>query len=99
FGRQWHEFELPHSVAQARAPALVIHDVDDREVSFASGAALARAWAGARIVLTRGLGHRAILRAPAVVQDTLDFLADRVVFPRPVAAGEASPFLQPAPIV
>jgi pimeloyl-ACP methyl ester carboxylesterase len=99
FGRTWREFELPQSVAKTRAAALVIHDVDDREVSFASGAALARAWPGARIVLTRGLGHRAILRDPVVVQDTLDFLADRVVFPRPAAAGEVSPFLQPAPIV
>ena len=99
FGRAWREFELPQSVAKTRAAALVIHDVDDREVSFASGAALARAWPGARIALTRGLGHRAILREPAVVQDTLDFLADRVVFPRPMAAGEVSPFLQPAPLV
>jgi pimeloyl-ACP methyl ester carboxylesterase len=98
FGRQWHEFELPHSVAQARAPALVIHDVDDREVSFASGTALARAWTDARIVLTRGLGHRAILRDAGVVRDTLDFLADRTVFPHPARVGEAF-FAQPAPIV
>src|SRR5258706_4811803 len=99
FGRTWREFELPQSVARTRAAALVIHDVDDREVSFASGTALARAWPVARIVLTRGLGHRAILRDPPVVQDALDFLADRVVFQRPTAVGDTSPFLQPAPIV
>jgi pimeloyl-ACP methyl ester carboxylesterase len=89
-GRPWRDFELPQSVARIVAPALVIHDEEDREVAFSGGAALARAWPGARLVRTRGLGHRAILRGPGVVADTLDFLADRVVFP--------APFEQPAPI-
>ena len=97
-GRRWKEFELPASVADVRAAALVIHDEDDREVPYAGGVALARAWRDARMVRTRGLGHRAILREPEVVQDTLDFIADRTVFPRPLAAGEASPFRAPAPI-
>ena len=97
-GRRWKDFELPQSVSRVRAAALVIHDDADREVSPASGLALARAWRGARLVRTQGLGHRAILRDRGVVQDTLDFLADRVVFPRPPAPGEASAFLQPAPI-
>jgi hypothetical protein len=86
---RWKEFELPGSVASAVAPALVIHDHDDREVPFASGVALGRAWRGARMVRTRGLGHRAILRDAGVVQDALDFIADRTVFPRPLDAGEA----------
>ena len=98
-GRRWKEFELPGSVARTRAPALVIHDEGDPDVPFASGLALARAWRDARMVRTRGLGHRAILRDPGVVRDALDFLADRTVFPRPLAHGEASPFRAPAPIV
>ena len=90
FGRRWQEFELPHSVAQARAPALVIHDVDDREVAHASGEALARAWTDARLVSTRGLGHRGVLRDPGVVRDALDFIAARTVF---------AAFTQPAPLL
>jgi pimeloyl-ACP methyl ester carboxylesterase len=97
-GRRWKEFELPGSVAHAKAPALVIHDEGDPDVPFSSGLALARAWRDARMVRTRGLGHRAILRDPAVVRDVLDFLGDRTVFPRPLAHGEASPFRAPAPI-
>ena len=97
-GRRWKEFELPGSVANAKAPALVIHDEGDPDVPFESGLALARAWRDARMVRTRGLGHRAILRDPGVVRDALDFLADRTVFPRPLAHGEASPFRAPAPI-
>ena len=75
FGRRWHEFELPHSVANVKASALVIHDDDDREVPPASGAGLARAWPGARLVRTRGLGHRSILRTPAVIDAAVEFLA------------------------
>jgi len=98
-GRRWKEFELPGSVASAVAPALVIHDHDDREVPFASGVALGRAWPGARMVRTRGLGHRAILRDAVVVQDALDFITDRTVFPRPLDAGEASPYRAPSPLI
>ena len=97
-GRRWQEFELPHSVARVAAPALVIHDAEDRDVPFAAGAALARAWRGAWLVRTEGLGHTGILRDAAVVRDTLDFLADRVRFPAPPRAGERSPYLEPAPI-
>lgn len=97
-GRRWSEFELPASVAHVRAPVLVVHDQEDAEVSFAAGLALARAWKGARLVATRGLGHRRVLRAAEVVQDAVDFLADRVVFAPPPAKGEAQPYAAPAPI-
>lgn len=91
----WSEFELPGAVAGIEAPALVIHDRADRDVPFASGLAVARAWSGARLVRTEGLGHRAILRDAGVIRDTVDFLADQVVFPLPPAKGAAA---SPAPI-
>lgn len=98
-GVAWSEFELPHSVAGIDAPALVIHDADDREVSAASGLAVARSWKGARFVRTSGLGHRAILRDPAVVRDTIDFLKDEVAFPPPPAPEERFAFPAPAPLM
>jgi pimeloyl-ACP methyl ester carboxylesterase len=98
-GHPWAEFDLPHSVAHMRSSALVIHDAEDAEVRFASGLALARAWPDARLVRTSGLGHRQILRAPEVVADAVDFIADRVVFPRAPRRGEASEYLEPAPLV
>lgn len=97
-GRRWSEFELPTAVAKVRAPALVVHDRDDAEVAFGSGLALARAWKDARLVATRGLGHRRILRAPEVVQDAIDFIGERVVFAPPPARGESQPYSAPAPI-
>lgn len=98
YGYRWEHFELPRSVANVKARALVIHDGDDRDVSFASGLALARAWPDARLVVTRGLGHSRILRAPEVIADAVDFVAGRVVFAPPPGRGEASPFHEPAPI-
>jgi hypothetical protein len=68
----------------------VIHDRDDREVGFASGEALARAWRGARLVRTRGLGHRGVLRDAEVVRDAVDFIAATHVF---------RAFEQPAPLL
>lgn len=96
--RRWSEFELPNAVARVRAPALVLHDKEDREVSYGSGLALARAWKGARLVSTSGLGHRRILRAAEVVQDAVDFITDRVVFAPPPARGESQPYSAPSPI-
>ena len=97
-GKRWSEFELPGSVAQVRAAMLVVHDEDDRDVPYASGVALARAWKDARLVATRGLGHRRILRAREVTQDAVDFIADRVVFAPPPARGEKLPYGAPAPL-
>ena len=97
-GRPWTDFELPGSVADVQSRALVIHDAEDSEVSFAAGLGVARAWRGAALVRTRGLGHRLILRDPQVIQDVIDFLGARVVFAPPPATG-SRPFDAPAPIV
>jgi pimeloyl-ACP methyl ester carboxylesterase len=97
-GHRWDEFELPQSVRHVKAQALVIHDATDREVTPASGLALARAWPGARFLRTDGLGHRAILRDSQVVADAVDFITDRVVFSLPPKRGEASAYFEPAAI-
>lgn len=101
-GVSWHEFELPHSVDRIAAKALIVHDRDDRDVGIDSGLAIARAWPDARFHETRRLGHNRILRDRDVIQNVVDFLADRVEFMRPPAAGERSPFErnynEPAPL-
>lgn len=96
-GRRWSEFELPHAVAQVRARALIVHDVEDADVPFAAGLALARAWPSASLLPTRGLGHRRVLRDPVVIRDALDFIARRVVFSPPPPMG-GRPFDAPSPV-
>jgi pimeloyl-ACP methyl ester carboxylesterase len=79
-GRRFEELELTRTIGAARSPALVVHDRADREVPFANAEALARAWPGARLHATSGLGHRRILRDPAAIRDMVAFVVDR--FPR-----------------
>ena len=75
-GIRWQDFEIEQVASQLRAPALVIHDADDREVPLAAGERYARAWPGARLLATTGLGHRRILRDEAVVRETVAFLRE-----------------------
>lgn len=89
-GVPWSEFEMPHAAAKMNAKTLVIHDQDDRDVRIESGLAVARAWPDARFKRTFGLGHRKLLRAPAVITATVDFLQDRVQFSLPPAVDQWS---------
>jgi pimeloyl-ACP methyl ester carboxylesterase len=56
-----------------RDALLVLHDRGDREVSFEHGERLAAVWPGARLHATDGLGHRRILRDPAVISQAVEF--------------------------
>jgi pimeloyl-ACP methyl ester carboxylesterase len=56
-------------------PLLLVHDRQDAETSWADSAAIAQAWPGSRLVTTTGLGHRRILRDPAVVAEVVGFVA------------------------
>ncbi|SOY68387.1 conserved hypothetical protein; putative Lysophospholipase [Cupriavidus taiwanensis] len=74
-GVPWSAFNVP-DLGRARPvpPTLVIHDRDDKEVRWEDGAAIAGAWPGARLETTTGLGHRRILRDPAVIRRIADFI-------------------------
>jgi pimeloyl-ACP methyl ester carboxylesterase len=63
------------NVEHQRAPLLVLHDEEDREVPIGAGETVARCWPGAHLHRTRGLGHRRILRDPAGVEAVLRFVA------------------------
>lgn len=73
-GIPWDRIRL-RSLAPRRSTALlVIHDRQDRDVPWESGATVASAWPDARLLLTEGLGHRRILRDPQVIEQTVAFL-------------------------
>lgn len=55
-------------------PLLVVHDDDDRVVEAEHGQAWASRTEGGTFLATAGLGHRRILRDPAVVDAVVDFL-------------------------
>jgi pimeloyl-ACP methyl ester carboxylesterase len=54
--------------------ALLIHDHGDPDVPYRNAEEIAAAWPGARVLATEGLGHRAVLRDPAVVRSAVAFL-------------------------
>lgn len=58
-----------------RLPTLVVHDRNDSINVFADGVAYSEAIAGAQLVATEGLGHRRILKDPAVLERVAAFLA------------------------
>ena len=72
----WDDLDIPSLARRLGPAALVIHDREDADVPFAHAKRIVEAWRGARLVETRGLGHRAILRDPEVVRRTVEFLAE-----------------------
>jgi len=72
----WDDLHIPTLVRELPAAALVIHDRDDADVPFAHGEEIVGAWAGSRLETTTGLGHRALLRDPAVIARTVAFLTE-----------------------
>lgn len=56
-----------------RIPTLVVHDRDDSINRFADGTAFSHAIGGAQLMATQGLGHRRILKDPAVLEAVADF--------------------------
>lgn len=66
--------EVSELAETQRGPALVVHDEDDAEVPFDEGLAIASAWPEGRLMRTRGLGHRRILKAPEVIAEVVGFL-------------------------
>ncbi|MGH6654329.1 MAG: alpha/beta hydrolase [Actinocrinis sp.] len=55
-------------------PLLVVHDRDDKVIPYGQGRAIAKAWQGAELLTTRGLGHRGVLRDTEVIRSAVDFL-------------------------
>jgi pimeloyl-ACP methyl ester carboxylesterase len=94
FGVRWFELEVSRLAPRLKAPALVIHDRADGIVPWTQGAALARAWPGARLLSTEGLGHGRILESETVLRAAADFIAGRSEVANP-----AEPALpHPAPL-
>ena len=61
--------------ADLSTPGLVIHDRRDKEAPWLFGAATAAAWPDAVLHTTEALGHRRILRDPAVIDSAVSFIA------------------------
>ena len=52
----------------------MIHDENDKEVPVAVGKNVAKAWPGAELIVTEGLGHQRILRDAGVRDSAVRFI-------------------------
>jgi pimeloyl-ACP methyl ester carboxylesterase len=84
----FEELEAHRNVREIHRPALVIHDVADREVPWSEGERYARFWPDARLLSTTGLGHKRIVGDTAVIGAVLDFLRGEDVGTRVVSTSE-----------
>lgn len=91
----WHEqrtgvhprdLHAPRHLATLGQPALIVHDLGDREVPWEEGECYARHWPGARMLTTNGLGHNRIVEAPEVIDAVLHFAQGEAVGERVVSS-------------
>jgi pimeloyl-ACP methyl ester carboxylesterase len=67
-------------------PALIVHDLGDREVPWEEGECYARYWPGARMLTTNGLGHNRIVDDAGVIEAALRFAKGETVGERVVSS-------------
>jgi len=68
------------------SPALIVHDLEDREVPWSEGERYARYWPDARLLTTTGLGHKRIIDDAGVIAQAMSFLAGESVGQRVVSS-------------
>jgi pimeloyl-ACP methyl ester carboxylesterase len=71
----WTRTALDQVLPKFKIPALIIHDRNDETTPYISGVAVARAWKSAKLITTRGLGHRGVLKDPDVIAKVIEFLS------------------------
>jgi pimeloyl-ACP methyl ester carboxylesterase len=67
-------------------PALIVHDLEDREVPWSEGERYARFWQDSRLLSTQGLGHNRIADDQGVIAAALRFLRGETVGERVVSS-------------
>ncbi|MFJ8582042.1 alpha/beta fold hydrolase [Micromonospora sp. NPDC093277] len=76
----WERFSSAYQPASLDIPILVIHDEGDDWVPLAHAHRITAAH-GARLVVTRDLGHRGILGQPQVIDAAVEFITSDVASP------------------
>jgi len=69
------QVEAESNAPRVSLPTLLVHDVGDRVIPLAHGEALAARLPQARLLRTRGLGHRRLLGDPEVGRQVAEFVA------------------------
>lgn len=79
-------FQVHINAPRISTRALIVHDLEDREVAWAEGERYARYWPDSRLLSTQGLGHNRILGDAGVRAQALAFLQGQAVGERVVSS-------------
>ena len=85
-GIRFEDQQAHRNVSAIGCPALIVHDLYDRDVPWSEGERYARYWPAARLLTTQGLGHRRILDDSGVIDAGLRFLRGETVGERVVSS-------------
>ena len=85
-GVAFDDLQAHRNAPRIARPALIVHDVEDREVPWSEGERYARYWADARLLSTQGLGHNRIAGDATVIDAALRFLRGDAVGERVVSS-------------
>ncbi len=80
------ELQAQNNAPRIGRPALIVHDIEDREVPWSEGERWARYWNDSRLLSTRGLGHNRIADDDGVITAALRFLRGETVGERVVSS-------------
>jgi pimeloyl-ACP methyl ester carboxylesterase len=69
-----NEYDASHVVRNQQTPTLIIHDEDDQDIDVSSAKSIHDQHPNASLFITKGLGHRRILRDQRVIQKILSFI-------------------------
>ncbi len=86
-GAPFSRFTAESLGPELQLPLLVVHDRLDREVPWDDGARIASAAPAATLLSSEGLGHRKILRDPAVVERIVEFVGGAAPSAEPLRVG------------
>ena len=85
-GVAFDDLQAHNQRAVIARPALIVHDVEDREVPWSEGERYARYWPDSRLLSTQGLGHNRIADDAGVIAAALRFLHGETVGDRVVSS-------------
>jgi pimeloyl-ACP methyl ester carboxylesterase len=69
----WESLSIPHMLAHLTIPMMLVHDRDDLEIPFEHALTIQQTLQHAELIATTGLGHRRILKDPAVIEQIKRF--------------------------
>lgn len=75
-GRSAESLNIAKLIQSNSSKGLIIHDQDDIEIPYADAKTIEKNWKGAKLISTKGYGHRSILRQKDVWASIMGFVQE-----------------------